>query len=66
MPLINLASCTDGQLRLVEGSYEDRGRVEICSHRRWETLNYYQWTRSAARVACNELGFRCTYVNLFL
>ena len=54
------ASCSDGQIRLIEGNTELYGRVEICSDQRWETLNYYQWSYYNARVVCAELGFlRC-------
>ena len=56
------ASCSDGQIRLIDGYTERYGRVEICSDQRWETLNYYQWTYDNARVACFELGFtRCEF-----
>lgn len=54
-----IASCYDGQLKLIGGDYEYQGRLQICSHQRWETLNYYEWTFLTAYVACNDLGFQC-------
>ena len=51
------ASCSDGQIRLIEGYTENNGRVEICSNQRWETLNYNTWTSYNTMVACFELGF---------
>ena len=58
------ASCFDGQLRLINGSTEYEGRVEICSSQRWETLNYNRWTSNTARVACIELGYASMYTNV--
>ena len=59
------ASCSDGQIRLMEGYRKENSRLEICSDQRWETLNYNTWTSTNnARVACDELGFEiceCTY-----
>ncbi|CAI8023573.1 Neurotrypsin [Geodia barretti] len=52
------ARCSDGQLRLAEGSVAYYGRVEICSDQRWNTLSNAQWSYSNARIACIELGFQ--------
>ena len=51
------ASCSDGQIKLIEGYTELYGRVEICSHQRWETLSYNHWSSSVAKVVCIELGY---------
>ena len=56
--ILYIASCSDGQLRLVYGYH---GPVKICSNQRWETLKNYRWTPFMARLACIELGFLGTY-----
>ena len=40
------------------------GRVEICSHQRWNTFSTLHWFATNTRVACIELGFRGTYYYL--
>ena len=52
-----VASCSNGQIRLIEGSSEIEGRVEICSNQRWETISTSSWGSDEARVACNALGY---------
>ena len=54
-----IARCSDGQLRLAEGSVAYYGRVEICSDQRWNTLSSARslWSSTNARIACIELGF---------
>jgi deleted-in-malignant-brain-tumors protein 1 len=54
------ARCSDGQLRLAEGSDSYYGRVEICSDQRWNTLSSARslWSYTNARIACIELGFQ--------
>ena len=58
-----LARCSDGQLRLAEGSDTYYGRVEICSDQRWNALSSARslWSYTNANIACIELGFRCNY-----
>ena len=51
------ASCHDDQIKLIEGITKQNGHLEICFDQRWETLDYYRWSPSAAKVACIELGF---------
>jgi deleted-in-malignant-brain-tumors protein 1 len=52
------ARCSDGKLRLTDGSGVTGGRVEICSHQRWNTFNSSTWFATNGKVACIELGFR--------
>ena len=52
-----LASCLDGQIKLLEGYTETRGHVEICSNQRWEPISGNYWGKDEARVACNALGY---------
>ena len=50
-----------GDVRLVNGSNEREGRVEVCIGRVWGTVcdyyYYYYWSNGFARVVCRQLGF---------
>jgi deleted-in-malignant-brain-tumors protein 1 len=60
------ANCSDGDVRLVDGSADYEGRVEVCINRVWGTVcstayryysTYYQrWDLSDAKVVCRQLG----------
>ena len=52
-----VASCSNGQIKLIEGPYDHRGRVEICANQRWETISRNNWQYQETRVACNALGY---------
>ena len=56
-----IESCTEGALRLVNGSSMYEGRVEICQHSVWGTICDDLISRIDARVACRNLGLseRC-------
>ena len=47
-----------GDVRLVNGSNEREGRVEVCIGRVWGTVcDRYGWNNGYARVVCRQLGF---------
>ena len=51
-------SCTNGTLRLANGSLPSAGRVEICINGVWGTMSgYYGWDNNDARVVCRQLGY---------
>ena len=52
-----IASCSDGEVRLVEGESEWEGRLEVCFSRRWGTVGSDGWTQTNAQVVCNDLGY---------
>ena len=49
--------CINGDARLVNGSAEYEGRVEMCYDNQWGTICADQWNNVAASVVCAQLGF---------
>ena len=53
-------SCYNGELRLVDGSTDLEGRLEICVDGSWSTVCDNLWSQDDAAVACRQLGFAAT------
>ena len=54
---IHVASCQNGDLKLVGGISENEGRLEVCFDQRWGTISGDGWTHADTRVACRQLGY---------
>lgn len=50
-------NCTSNQIRLMGGTSEYDGRVEICVGGEWGTICRYSWGTEEARVVCAQLGY---------
>ncbi|XP_019854372.1 PREDICTED: scavenger receptor cysteine-rich domain superfamily protein-like [Amphimedon queenslandica] len=50
------SSCSDGDVRLVNGSYKTDGRLEVCSDGNWGSVCSTGFDPTDAYVVCNELG----------
>ena len=53
----NLIVCSDGDLRLVNGSEPTEGRIEVCRNNSYGTICDDRWDVLDARVACRQLGY---------
>ena len=53
----------EGAIRLVNGSTEREGRVEVCHEGFWGTVCNDSWTEEDAYVVCKQVGLSTTSEN---
>ena len=49
--------CSYGDIRLVGGTENYEGRVEICINDQWGTVCDDSWGNTDAQIVCNQLGY---------
>ena len=54
------STCTYGDVRLVDGSNQYEGRVEVCINDQWGTVCDISWGTSDATTVCKQLGYAYT------
>ncbi len=50
-------TCTDGEVRLVEGTVPNEGRVEICFSNQWGSVCDDFFSKEEAIVICRQLNY---------
>ena len=53
---IEPVECQTGSARLVGGTEEYEGRVEVCINNYWGSVCRYSWSTNENKVLCKQLG----------
>ena len=59
-------TCTHGSVRLIGGSNEREGTVEVCLNGTWGTICGARWDSTDAGVVCRQLGYAFEGIQLLL
>ena len=52
--------CIAGNIRLVNGSVPNEGRLEVCLDREWGTVCSSHWDKGKTSIVCKQLGYHET------
>ena len=53
-----IANCTEGGVRLMDGPSPNKGRLEVCINQTWATVCRSGFGVEEARAACAQLGYQ--------
>ena len=56
--------CSDGDIRLTNGTNSSEGRVEICFNNEWGTVCGQMWNNTDAAVVCRQLKFASNGISI--
>jgi len=57
-------NCSNGEVRLIGGSNNLEGRVEVCLNEAWGTVCDRRFNQDVANVICHQLNFKINGKNL--
>ena len=57
---VTLADCDEGDVRLLDGTDDSNGRVEVCQDGMWTPVCSSQYDHNIATVVCRQLGYNST------
>ena len=52
------SNCSNGDVRLVGGSTDNEGNVQICYYNAWGSVCDDNWGRADSNVVCRQHGFQ--------
>ena len=55
--IVHVAPCANGNVRLVNGSDNTQGKIEVCVDQMWTDVCDKNWSISDADVVCRQLGY---------
>lgn len=58
-------TCTEGDVRVIDGTSEYEGRVEVCNGGQFGPVCDNKWTDADAQVVCGHLGYPTTGVIIY-
>ena len=60
------SNCSNGDVRLVGGSTDNEGNVQICYYNAWGSVCDDSWGSSDSNVVCRQLGFQSYGIYLYI